>query len=51
MGIPSVEPDWYDQQNILVEHVRNGVRVSAVILTSMVEQQVLEEFKLSDRVV
>lgn len=36
--MPAIEPDGYDKQHILVDHVRNSVGVATIVLTSMVEQ-------------
>lgn len=48
---PSIEPDRDNKEHILVDHVRDCVSVSPVILSAVVEQQVLEEAKLTNRVV
>ena len=48
---PTVKPDWNDQEDVLVEHVGDGVGVSAVVFAPVVEQEVLKEAELCNRVI
>ena len=48
---PAIGPDRYNQQDVLVKHVRDCIRITAIVLSAMMKQQVFQETELSDRVV
>jgi hypothetical protein len=48
---PPIDKHWDHQNDILVEHVHDEVTVAAISFSSVAEEQVLQHFKLADRVV
>ena len=49
--VPAIEPNWNDEKDVLVKDVRDGICIPAVVLSAVMEEQVLEESKLADRVI